>query len=138
MVIGQKRYLNYLDKGVKMENVNEIVLEKAKSMLGDLEKQLSEKLGKEIKLEFVKDSRGGYKVVSNDLIDGVPKFLKPLFKKIWLEGYVHFTDYGLGFSLDYQYDHPRGSNGYEMCVVNFLSADNGQDADGWLFRMYAE
>ena len=127
-----------MNKGVKMNNVNEIVLEKAKSMLGDLEKRLSEKLGKEIKLEIVKDERGDYRVLSSDLTDSVPQFLKPLFKKIWLEGYVHHTEYGLGFCLGYKYDHPNGSNGYELCVVNFLSTEKGQDDDGWVFRMYAE
>lgn len=121
-----------------MENVNEIVLEKAKSMLGDLEKQLSQKLGKDIKLEIIQDSRGDYRMLSSDLTDSVPKFLKPLFKKIWLEGYIHHTEYGLGFCLDYKYDHPNGSNGYELCVVNFLSTEKGQEVDKWVFRMRNE
>jgi hypothetical protein len=114
--------------------IKETILEKAKEQLPSLEKALADILGIKLKLEIVKEGEW-FKVRSQDLTNKVPQFLSHLFKRISIEGFITEEWYGLNVWLNYQYDHPCGSNGYKLGRAIFHSKEKKQSYDEWSFHL---
>lgn len=102
--------------------------------LSEVNKVLSDKLGIPVELEVTKNGDRTIDIDSKDLIKYVPQFLKPLFSKIWLTGYIKETDYGLWCPIHYNYEHTAGgSNGYELATA-FYQKDNSK----WVVKFATE
>ena len=69
---------------------------------------------------------------SQELVNNVPDFLKPMFTSMKVEGYIKQHDEQenvlWGF-FDYQYKHPCGSNGYNLAKIWW-------DGENWSVAFY--